>query len=181
MIKIDDEDSEIELWLSYREGGKRAFTLLYREHAKTVAKYAWSILHNAASVEEVLQDTFLIAWEKRGSSRIVDESVLPWLLLVCRNVSRNHQRKTRKHAARNRALDDSLGAHNSPSGSTDLAWIESEIASLSEMDAQLCRLCLVDGYSYSEAAAILDTSEAAVGKRLQRARAKLRASLRTDQ
>ena len=162
------------MWLSYRDGDKAAFTRLYREHGKTVAKYAWAILSDAVAVEEVLQETFLIAWEKRRSSRLTDGSVFPWLLVVCRNTSRNHQRRARKHGRDRELRDEHQGDTDT---SSDIAWIETEIARLSRIDAQLCRLCLLDGYSYSEAAAILDTSEAAVGKRLQRARAKLRASL----
>jgi RNA polymerase sigma factor (sigma-70 family) len=175
-VKTDDPDSEIELWLSYRDGDKDAFTRLYREHAKTVAKYAWAILGNAVAVEEVLQETFLIAWEKRRSSRLTDESVLPWLLVVCRNASRNHRRKTSKRRVEGQLLGE-LADTGAPLGGWELTWIEAEISRLSPIDAQLCRLCLIEGYSYSEAADILDTSGAAVAKRLQRARAKLRASL----
>jgi RNA polymerase sigma factor (sigma-70 family) len=175
VIHIDEEDLEIELWLSYREGDRAAFTTIYRQHARAVAKYAWAILQDAVAVEDILQETFLIAWEKRKSSRLTDESLLPWLLVVCRNRSRNYLRNSRSRARKNRELAESAAAPNPTS--RGVAWIQAEIANLTPTDAQLCRLCLIEGYSYAEAAKILDTSEAAVGKRLQRARATLRASL----
>jgi RNA polymerase sigma factor (sigma-70 family) len=175
VVNIDEEDLEIELWLAYREGDRAAFTTIYRQHAKVVAKYAWAILQDPVAVEDILQETFLIAWEKRLSSRLTDESLLPWLLVVCRNRSRNYLRNARARARKNRAMAETAADSSMPS--QGVAWIQSEIDNLSPTDAQLCRLCLVEGYSYAEAAKILDTSEGAVGKRLQRARATLRASL----
>jgi RNA polymerase sigma factor (sigma-70 family) len=175
VINVDEEDSDIELWLAYREGDRTAFTTIYREHAKAVAKYVWAIVQDAIVVEDILQETFLIAWEKRKASRLVDESLLPWLLVISRNRSRNYLRNSRARARKNRELAETAAVPNPLS--TGVAWIHAEIENLSPTDAQLCRLCLIEGYSYAEAARILDTSEAAVGKRLQRARASLQASL----
>lgn len=179
VIDIDEDVSDVELWLAYRDGDRAAFTTIYREHAKVVAKYAWAILRDPLVVEDILQETFLIAWDKRKASRLTDESLLPWLLVICRNRSRTHLRNTAAHARKNRALAASAPVADSLSLGT--AWIQAEIAKLSSIDAQLCQLCLVDGYSYAEAAKILDTTETAVGKRLQRARATLQASLSNNQ
>ncbi len=175
VINIDEDVSDTELWLAYRDGDRTAFTTIYRHHAKAVAKYAWAILRDPLVVEDILQETFLIAWDKRKASRLTDESLLPWLLVICRNRSRTQLRDAAARARKNRALAATASIDDSLSLGT--AWIQAEIAKLSAVDAQLCQLCLVDGYSYAEAARILDTSEAAVGKRLQRARATLQASL----
>jgi RNA polymerase sigma factor (sigma-70 family) len=167
----------VETWLSYRDGDQSAFTKLYRMHAPTVAKYAWSIVHDASVAEEVLQESFLIAWDKRRASRLTDDSVLPWLLVIARNVSRNQLRKLRVHNRGRQIGDQQLEAEPAMDVALHLTWIEAELATLSDTDAQLCRLCLIEGYTYAEAAQILDTSEGAIGKRLQRARAQLRSSL----
>jgi RNA polymerase sigma factor (sigma-70 family) len=166
-IEIDDE-SDAELWLAYREGDTAAFTRLYRSHAPAVLRYSWSIVGERALAEETLQETFLTAWDKRKASHIVDDSLLPWLLTIARNHSRNQLRRARRH--RTVPVDAELAAE---APRDELAWVSAEIASLSESDQLLCQLCLVEGYTYAEAARVLDTTEAAVGKRLQRVRARL--------
>ena len=130
------------------------------------------MLGSQPAAEEALQDTFLTAWEKRTTSSIVDDSLLPWLLTVCRNHSRNQLRRTRK----NRTVDPQRTQAIQAPPSDSLAWIRVELANLSALDRQLCQLCLIDGYTYAEAAQILDTTETAVGKRLQRLRARLATS-----
>lgn len=165
----DDEPLDLELWVAYCQGDATAFTMLYRRHAAAVIRYAWSIVHDRIAAEEILQETFLTAWEKKRASHIVDESFLPWLLVVCRNHSRNALRIVAKH--KSVPLELVTASVSDPPG--ELAWIAVEIGALSEADQLLCRLCLVEGYSYSEAARILDTTQAAVGKRLQRVRARL--------
>lgn len=170
MSEIDDEEqSDAELWLAYREGDTVAFTRLYRTHAPAVLRYSWSIVSDQALAEETLQETFLTAWDKRKTSHIVDDSLLPWLLTVARNHSRNQVRKARKH--RTVVLDAELA--QAPSDGDELAWISVEIAKLSRNDQLLCQLCLVEGYTYAEAARVLETTAGAVGKRLQRVRARL--------
>ncbi|MEJ1229416.1 MAG: sigma factor [Galbitalea sp.] len=162
----DDEPLDLELWLAYVEGDTTAFTLMYRRHASAVLRYAWSILGEQSAAEEALQETFLTAWEKRKVSNIVDESLLPWLLVVCRNHSRNLQRRARKHHAvsLDGAPHESALAQAVPVG--EFAWIEAEIGRLSRADRLLCQLCLIEGHSYAQAARALETTPAAVGKRL---------------
>jgi RNA polymerase sigma-70 factor (ECF subfamily) len=165
------ELADIDLWMLCRAGDAAAFTALYRRHASAVLRYAWSILRDQVAAEEAVQDTFLTAWEKRRSSRIVDESLLPWLLVVCRNHSRNILRRARKHRTLPLADDGVM----QPETET-LTWIQVELEGLSPADRQLCQLCLIHGYTYREAARELEITEAAVGKRLQRLRARLAAS-----
>jgi RNA polymerase sigma factor (sigma-70 family) len=173
VIKINDKDTaDAEWWAAARDGDVGAFTALYRRHAAAVVRYAWSMLSSQQAAEEALQETFLTAWEKRASSRIVDDSLLPWLLTVCRNHSRNQLRRARKHAGI--AAPTAERVQDAPSDS--LAWIRVELATLSDLDRQLCQLCLIDGYTYAEAARALGTTETAIGKRLQRLRARLKAS-----
>jgi RNA polymerase sigma factor (sigma-70 family) len=170
-VKIIDDigPADSDLWMAARDGDVGAFTVLYRRHATAVVKYAWSILGSQSAAEEALQDTFLTAWEKRSTSRIVDASLLPWLLTVCKNHSRNQLRRARKHSGADAGASEAI--QDGPSDS--LAWIRAELRKLSAPDRRLCQLCLIEGYTYSEAARILGTTETAVGKRLQRLRARL--------
>lgn len=55
-----------------------------------------------------------------------------------------------------------------------LRWVLDEIAELGDRDRQLCQLCLIEGVSYRDAAAVLGTSPAAARKRIERLRIRLR-------
>jgi RNA polymerase sigma-70 factor (ECF subfamily) len=94
-------------------------------------------------------------------------------MVVCRNHINNSLRKVRRDSARQ--LDEAALVAVAPVN--QLAWIEAEIRALSPADQAVCRLCLVEGVSYREAALLLGTTETAVGKRLQRARIRLRRAL----
>ncbi|MEO7121785.1 MAG: sigma-70 family RNA polymerase sigma factor [Lacisediminihabitans sp.] len=170
------EQFDIDLLLASRTGDVTAFAELYRRHARAVLRYAWGRLGREDEAEEVLQETFLVAWEKLEQVPIVDESLLPYLLATCRNHMSNRLRKRRRWNLL--ALPDTLAA---PTRNEDLAWMMGELNKLSTIDRQLCQLCLGNGVSYRDAARIVDSTETAVGKRLQRARTRLRSALGAEE
>lgn len=88
---------DVDLLIAFRRGDQVAFTDFYRRYAVTALRYAWSVLGDRILAEEAVQETFMTAWEKRRACRIVDESLLPWLLTICLNKCRNIQRASRKH------------------------------------------------------------------------------------
>lgn len=177
MIDIDDNGSplDIDFVLAYREGDLGAFRSLYNRHAPTIMRYAWSQLGDRTLAEDVLQETFATAWAKRRSATVIDLSLLPWLLSVCRNHARNQIR--RRERTRSILLDEATDVV--AASTTDLTWINEALATLTPADRRICELCLIDGFSYKQAAELIDSTPAAVGKRLQRSRARLRAFLET--
>lgn len=172
-MTTDRDDAD--LVRASRGGDVDAFAQLYRRHARAILRYSWGRMNSGAAAEELMQETFLTAWQRRDDARIVDESVLPWLLTICRNHSLNELRRARRQST---VELPELAASEHPTA--ELAWMEVEFAKLSPLDRTICRLCLVEGRSYEEAAAILTTTPAALGKRLQRARARLRTSMGED-
>lgn len=177
MIPIDaDEPFDIDFLTACVAGDVVAFTQLYRRHASVILRYAWSHVTARELAEELLQETFVTAWEKRKRATIVDESLLPWLLVICRNHLRNQTRREHRRASATVPLADvEVGAAADPYGRHDeFVWIREEFDRLSEIDKQVCRLCLIDGYTYEEAAKLTALSPGAVGKRLQRIRSRLR-------
>ncbi|MCU1440011.1 MAG: hypothetical protein JWP85_1008 [Rhodoglobus sp.] len=163
---------DVDLLAGIRAGERVACDACYERHAPVLARYAWSRLRARDLVEEVLQETFLTAWRKRSDMRIVDESMLPWLMVVCRN----HVNNLLRRVARDRSAPLTTDIAGSDGGE-DLHWIDAELRKLSRMDEAVCRLCLIDGMTYAQAAAVLGSTPGAVGKRLERARARLRLAL----
>ncbi len=168
------ELNDAEAWLRYRDGDRDAFTVVYRRHARPVMRYVFAIVGDQGAAEDVLQDTFTTAWMKRRTANLVDDSMLPWLLATSRNHARNAQRRhatRRRHGAEFSLLETLETDSLDPTVRAALgeAW-----DSLTNKDKALVTLCLIEGYSYSEAARLLESTETAVGKRLQRARTRLR-------
>ena len=127
------------------------------------------------AAQELVQETFLTAWRRSRSIRLVDGSALPWLLTTCRNHARNGARKERKWRDLLELREESIAADRSAGeAADDLRWALEAVDGLPDGERLVCQLCLLDGLTYREAAERLGVSEAAVGKRLQRARARLR-------
>jgi len=61
-----------------------------------------------------------------------------------------------------------------------LRWVRSEIEALSPVDQQICELCLIEGRSYAEAAALLGLSVGALTQRVSRTRTRLRKAVIRD-
>lgn len=156
-------------------GDEGAFDELYARNAPAIARFAWSLSMSRESAEELLQETFLTAWSKHDAIQIVNGSALPWLLATCRNHARNHSRKDRRRREALELHDESLSSDPvNGHAATQLRAALDSIAGLPETDRQVCELCLLQGYSYREAAERLEISEASVGKRLHRARQQIR-------
>jgi RNA polymerase sigma factor (sigma-70 family) len=167
------ETADIDFLVACRDGDVDAFASLYARHAPTVLRYAWSRSGDRSLAEEILQDTFTTAWAKKKSATIVDLSLLPWLLAICHNHIRNQARRSTR--TRTVPLD---GLSSEPETvDTSLAWIEHALSELSPTDRRIVELCLIEGFSYRDVADQMDSTPAAVGKRLQRARTRLRAAL----
>ncbi len=131
--------------------------------------------------EDLTSAVFLEAWRRRGEVRFSGDSVLPWLLGVANNATRNAQRTLRRHSA--------LLAKLPPPGEEgDIAAdaaerVDSErlarhllcaMAGLRRTEREVLALCDWAGLSYSEAAVALGVPEGTVRSRLSRARQHLR-------
>ena len=165
-----------------RTGNEAAYSELFRRHSVVVYRYAWGLADRRSDVDDLVQETFLIAWRRRKDIRLVGTSALPWLLTTCRNAAMNLNRTRRK--AREQELSDvllenpSLQLQSQVAAATEqLVWIREEIDALPEPDKQLCQMCLLEGRSYEEAAQILGLTSANTRKKIQRSRARLRAAL----
>lgn len=148
---------------------EQAFDEFYLRSAPAVARFAWSVAGAREAVDEVLQETFLLVWQKPAQVRVINESALPWLLVTCRNVARNYTRRERRTTSvvpTDQVTDDSAAL--------ELQWVLDSMADLPQTDRRVCELVLLLGLTYREAAERLSMSEASVGKRLHRSRQRLR-------
>lgn len=170
---MDDgnEPHDIDLLLRVRSGQTDAFAVLYHRHSNVILRYGWAQLGDRPSAEDLTQETFTIAWAKRMSASIIGDSLLPWLLTVAKNLIRNELRRRQRKLHRRElpaAVSMSSTMHE------DMVWMRVELEKLDPIDREICRLCLEEGLTYKDAAVLVESSEAAVSKRIQRARTRLR-------
>jgi RNA polymerase sigma-70 factor, ECF subfamily len=151
--------------------GKR-FDALFDAHYSELRRFVLRRIENRAAVEDILAETFAVAWRRRD--RIPDPA-LPWLFGVCRKVIANHRRSAVRHLRLiNRMASSRPDVGRDPA---ELLAQRSEIgaalARLSSGQREVLRLVAWDGLGAADAAAVLGCSPGAFRVRLHRARSEL--------
>lgn len=178
-----DEMTDVDLLALVSRDDPHAFGVLYDRHLSAVYRYALSIVRVIADAEDVTQEVFILAWSKGGDVRIVDRSLLPWLLATTRLTSLNRVRSRSRR--REDDLDGDLATSPDPRFSPEAEIqrqalaeaIEAAVSELTEKDQVLFSLCIDEGLSYTDAARALGTTHSSVRNRLSRLRQTLRARL----
>lgn len=116
-----------------------------------------------ATAEEVVSETFVIAWRKLAE---VPEEPLPWLLAIARRVLANHRRGERRRGALAERFRGTVAA----AAAVEDPVVGVALSALPERDREVLLLHAWEGLSNSEAAAVLGCSANAFGVRLHRAR-----------
>jgi hypothetical protein len=77
---------------------------LFGRHARAVHNHVFRLTGSWSLAEEIVQATFLTAWQRRADIRLVDSSPLPWLLVTAGNHARSEQRTLTRWRRRPAAL-----------------------------------------------------------------------------
>lgn len=160
-------------------GSEHAFRTLYRAYVRPVYWLAHGLVGNASDAEDVTQETFLVAWRRLPGLELAGDSLLPWLVTVCRFQAANRiraLRRDRDHTAD--AADDSIPSTvNVEQQVIDAEFagrILREVAGLSPLDRDIFRLCATEGYAYLAAAEELGVEHGVIRNRLSRIRTRMR-------
>jgi len=163
-------------------GDRDAYRRLVDGTRATVASIALALLGDVAASEDVAQEVYLAVWLELPRLRN-PASFLPWLRQLTRNRAhdavRRGVRRPVRLAATAEALDGAVDPR--PDAAAALVGAEEERALRAALDAlatderEVLTLFYREGGSVAQVAALLGLGEAAVKKRLQRARERLRA------
>jgi RNA polymerase sigma factor (sigma-70 family) len=180
---MSSDSSDAALVASAGSGSEHAFRALYRSYVRPVYWLAHGLLGNAADAEDVTQETFLVAWRKIPDLQLQGESLLPWLVTICRFQSANRmraQRRDREHtaAAADETLPDTVNVEQQVIDRELAERIMREVEGLSPLDRDIFRLCATEGYAYAAAAEELGVDHGVVRNRLSRIRTKLRTAVK---
>jgi RNA polymerase sigma-70 factor (ECF subfamily) len=168
MPPVDDPPSAVPD--IYRDRFERCF----RDHYAQVLAFAMRRVSAREIAEDVVADTFAVAWRRRD---LIPDPALPWLYAIAAHVIANQYRSTR----RRQDLDLRLAreADTTVPGS-DLAEsldrrdaFSTALALLAEEEREVLRLVAWDGLDTRDAAQVFGCSPGAFRVRLHRARRKL--------
>ena len=159
------------VWARAVAGEGEAFGIVFDAHKGAVRRQVARFLVTPQDIEDAVAIVFFEAWRRRSAVRLVNGSVLPWLLVTGANVARNVGRS----AARYRAL---LAELPTPADRLDTAGDEEHdvliaLRSLPLTDQQILTLCVLEDWSERDAAAVLNIRVGTVKSRLHRAKRRL--------
>lgn len=177
------DNDEAAIWQRALTGEGAAYRELFRQHQGRIYRRALTVIGDVHSAEDVTSAAFFELWRKRRSVRLVNGSVLPWLLVTTLNLARNQRRGSTRY----RDLVASLPRQETPDAeSIALANSESRLmgvrlvkamSRLNRTDVALLVLTALDDVSIADAAAALGIKPGAARMRLSRARERLRGDL----
>ena len=182
----NNESREEELWRLGLLGQGDAFGAIYDRHRDRVFRHAYRLCGNHHDAEDIMAASFLELWRRRKHVRLVQGSILPWLLVTTTNLARNRTRAALRYQRLLKALPRNQEVGD-PSGDPYRKYqnqLDQDLAralgTLTAEDLHLVSLVVFEEHTVSAAAAVLNLTPAAAKSRMHRARQRLRAALNDD-
>jgi RNA polymerase sigma factor (sigma-70 family) len=165
-------------------GSHEAYGRIVNACQNTVTAIALAITRDVQASEDIAQEAFLKAWQQLDKLKNT-ASFLPWLRQITRNLARDWLRAQHGRPMSGEVAEIAIGmaADPDPTPAERLLQTEEEvvatdiISSLPEDSREALLLFYREGQSSQQVAELLGLSDAAVRKRLSRARACVREEL----
>ncbi len=160
------------------DGDRDAYRLLVRRYGDVMHRHALRMVGDSDAAADVVQQAFVTGYKKLRSCRD-PERVGAWLFRITANRCRDHLRRARKRRV---VPLDAVAEPSSPREDPGEAVARAEartrigvaLGRLTHEQREAFILKHVEGRSYEEIAAVMDTSVAALKMRVHRARESLR-------
>jgi RNA polymerase sigma factor (sigma-70 family) len=185
---IPDRSADTDLESASRKTPED-FAVLFDLHAPAIHRYIARRL-GTGEADDLVAQTFLIAFERRDRYRESPSGALPWLYGIATNLIRRRRRdEVRQYRAYSRsdsstapAGADTLSAEvvDRVDAETTSRALAGVLAGLRQTDRDVLLLYAWEDLSYPEIAAALKIPAGTVASRLHRARRVLRAALGSD-
>ncbi len=188
-----ESDPDVELMRRVRSGDSGAFRELFHKHAEALVNFAFRFVGNRDRAEELTQDAFLQIYRARHRYE-PRARFTTYLYRVATNLCLNELRRF-EYQGKTESLDGNpdpngdeasreLPDESLPTADEHLAGRETAVRigkvleKLPPNQKSALLLSRVEGFSYQEVAAILESSESAVKSLIFRATQTLRENLR---
>jgi len=184
-MSTDAIDLLIKRELPAAMGGDRdAYGRIVAASQNVVTAVALAITRDVATSEDIAQEAFLSAWHNLRRLKN-PSSFLPWLRQITRNLAHDHLRGRRNRMLQGEAADLAIQHAADPDGCPLEQALDAEreavaadlISELPEDSREVLLLFYREGQSSKQVASLLGLSDAAVRKRLSRARQSVREDL----
>nr|WP_298133737.1 RNA polymerase sigma factor [uncultured Pseudoxanthomonas sp.] len=165
-------------------GDKAAYGRVVALCQNAITGMALAITRDVQASEDIAQEVFLKGWRQLATLKNPD-SFLPWLREITRNLARDHLRAQRRRPMTGETAEIALtlAADTAPTPAETVLQTEQEraarevIAMLPEESREVLLLYYREGQRSRQVAALLGITDAAVRKRLSRARQYVREEL----
>jgi RNA polymerase sigma-70 factor (ECF subfamily) len=172
-----DHEDEFVAWQRSLAGDGRAFTSIFDMYYGRVYRHVVWASGSTAEAEDLTAATFMELWRRREKVRLVDKSVLPWLLVTAGNVARNATRSRHRYRkllakipAAGDAPDIAVEVAARLDGERKHADLAAALKTLGRIDQELISLTAFEGISLQAASEAVGLSYGAAKTRLSRAR-----------
>ena len=166
-------DDDVALLTAVRGGSELAFNILVDRHQQAVRTFLRRLLENEADADDMAQETFLAAWTHARSFR-GEASVRGWLCGIAWRKAKSAQRSWARQRRRDTTHHEQRSAEGSGTAPIeDRLAIRRALQSLPLEQRAAVTLCLVCGFSHSEAAGILGAALGTVKSHVLRGRERL--------
>ncbi|MFL9859505.1 sigma-70 family RNA polymerase sigma factor [Paraburkholderia madseniana] len=166
---VDAEDAALLQRIAAAD--KSALAALYREYHRRLVRFLGRFTRRDDVIEEVINDTFMIVWQKasefRGQSR-----VSTWLMGIAYRVTLKALRQGGLPAEQLHDLDGPSSEPFAEHETTD--WVTKGLTKLAPEQRIVMELAYVMGHSLEEIAEITESPVSTVKARMFHARVKLR-------
>lgn len=181
---MNDERSTGDLIRGAQAGDERMYRQLVKRYARPALAVAWEFTDTLEDAEDVVQETFLRVVRALGRFD-PDRPFAPWFYTILRNAARNaiERRALRLHAALDAQPGDAAMRDTRPTPDELMEHLElqariaAQLDTLPDMQRTCFRLCVLEGFSSTEAAQALDVSDGTVRAHVHRARQAMRKTM----
>jgi RNA polymerase sigma-70 factor (ECF subfamily) len=165
-----------------KSGNQQAQLEIYNRYYKAMYNIAFRIVKDSFEAEDIMQDSFLVAFTKLGELKDL-QTFGAWLKRIVINNSIYHYKKSNKY--QNVPFDNVLhkvGQDHSIGSDNDFTNLKAQqvlkvMNSLKENYRVALTLNLIEGYDYEEISTILNISNANCRTTISRAKESLRQKL----
>lgn len=182
--KPDTAVDEYALLQLIAEGDTSAFEAFYKVYYSKLFRFILRMTHQPESVEELIQETLLVVWEKPERFNH-DSKISTWVFGIAYNkalksMSRNARRRSDVNID---DLIETIGdpAANPAQGRENEDWLSCALAILPPDQRAVIELTFYHGLPYQDIAKILNCPENTVKTRMFHARKKLQVFAETQE
>lgn len=158
-------DTEALLIEQAAKGDPQSFARLYDLHVDRVYRYVFYRVSDIGVAEDLTQEVFLRGWKALHRFRRTGSPFVAWLLTIAHNLVIDHYR-SRKHELSLEADIVPSDSATTPQQVAEVRWeqqrLQDAIRQLRPEQQQVIVLHFIEGFEYSEIAALLGKSEGAV-------------------